>query len=285
MAFGYKTQPGLYSSRTSCPSYVKMNYIKIFVALLASTSFVSAAAHPEAGVNGICTVDFETLNRLIPEGDRPDEMVAAFGGCWAFTMQFMDVFQQMITHGRLESLQACLPQINFPNDDQRGTVLTALLYRAIQSGNMQIADFLLTLGFDIQHTELWDRLPWNREDTLQFLRRHPGHADGLAPKDSDISHVRNEEDGLTLVEMARCCEELQPGTVDPTPWLFQLLNSNLNDAEMAAVAGGILRLGALVEENVLEYVDAHFAGFPQTTQLIHQHHEAQNEEIKDPGFE
>jgi hypothetical protein len=248
-------------------------------------SFLPIAAHPDAGANGVCTVDFETVYRLIPEGDHPAEIVAAFGGCWAFTWQFVDAFQQMITHGRLGSLQACLPQVNFPDAHQRGYVLTVLLQRAIQNGNMQIADFVLNQVFDIQHTNFWDRLPWNRADTLQFLRHHPEHAAGLAPKGADFSHARNAEEGLTLVEMARCCKELQPGTINPTPWLKQVLTSDLADAETAAVAEAILGLGAVVEQNLLDYLDNHINDFPRTAEVVRLYHEIQNEEIKEPGYD
>lgn len=262
-----------------------MKYFHLFVALLASVSLVSAAAHPDANANGVCTVDYETVFRLVREGDHPGEVDAAFNDCWTYNLEFGLIFIQMIEYGRLRTFEACLPQLTFRDDGQRDYVFSALLRVALRQGNQEMAEILLSQRFTIKNEDsYWGRLRWDLEEMTQLIARHPEHFVGLAPSPADFSHLKNPGDGMVLIGLTRYYEETGPGTVDVTDLLRGLLHASLNDADVTLLAQQLLDMGALVDKQLLDRMNG-VDGNDQIKQLLSHYHDFQSNDIKEPEEE
>jgi hypothetical protein len=271
--------------QTTLPVEAGMIYFHLLVGLLFCAFLISyiAASH-EIDPNEVFLIRYEAIYRIIGERDDPGELAAAFGDCWTYTWEFYDIFKHMIAYRRLRSLKACLLQIVFPDADKRGRFLTSLLRHAVNHGNQDAVEFLLGQTFDIgraKYISFWGQFLWNAGETKKLVQRHPEHAAGLAPSSADFSHLRKGEDGLLLIELARCCEEIQPGMLDATALLHGLVDSSLGDEGKALVAQELLDMGARVEQRHLD----RSTGYDRTKQLLHLYLEFQGKEIKNPGMD
>jgi hypothetical protein len=258
-----------------------MNYFKLLVALLASASSVSASAHAKAGADEASAVDYETVFRLIRDGDHPNEVDAAFHGCWTYIRDFGLIFLQMVEYGRLGTFEVCLPQLNFRDEDQRDHVFSALLRVALRQGNREIVEFLLSQRFTLDEDSNWGRLRWSLEEMKQLIAGHPEHIVGLAPSPGDFSHLKNVGDGMILIGLTRHYQETRPGTVDVTDLLRGLLHSDLSDADATSIAQQLLDMGALVDRLLLDRMNG-VDGNNLIKELLCRYLDYQSNDVKEP---
>jgi hypothetical protein len=261
-----------------------MKYFKLFVTLLASASFVSAGmnrgyfAMERTRVNGACGINnFErdALLGIIEKGDHPEEVVAAFNGCWAYIRTSAKILHEMIEKGRLFSFGACLSRIVFADDRYRDQTLNTYFREMVERRNWEFADCVLFQKFEMYPFSYFVGLPFSLEDMEKLIRRHPEHATTIAPSPSDFRFfVKSLDDGLAFVALARCCEEVRPGTTNTTEMLENLLQSVIHDEEMVTVAQQLLDMGAKVNKRYFDYIEG-WPGYKKTQQLLRRYYDLQ----------
>jgi hypothetical protein len=188
-----------------------MNYFKLFVAVLASIPLVFSAAHPAASVDVVCTLDREALEQVIGEGDHPEKVAAAFRGCWQYTdhaAEFRYIFQKLVEHGMINSLESCLSRIGFPDQDTRDRFLWIILRSALFSDKRDIFEFALAQPINLcfpYHVPLWSITTWSLDYKRQLIRRHPEHAAALAPTYVDVLRAEDIDRVMELFGLAEIC--------------------------------------------------------------------------------
>lgn len=267
-----------------------MNLLKSFFVILAGAFLVAATAF-----------DKEALYSIIREGDHPEEIAAAFGGHWAYTGDFGTIFDEMVFRSRFRSLQACLPQVTFPDAATRDHFFKSMLVSALYCKNLQVADFLLGQEFRLTRAKayesFWPSMNWagQLEDIKKLVDAHPGRAADLAPIWCDIRSVRPAANGLAVVDLALHCYKVslgsaKPGTFAPTELLRTILESSpMRDADMAAVAGRLLDLEAKVDQELINLFKARLARYnvkyAKTLQILQTYLERQSVDVKESGMD
>jgi hypothetical protein len=231
-------------------------------------------------------LDRHAIFGIIHAGDCVDALGAAIGGCWSYAAELdEELLKETIRHSRVGSLELCLARITFPKGRrERDEVLTDLLVFALESGRIYMADRLLNQRFTIDRSRYgffaWPK-PWNTDHISGYIAGHRQHAAGLAPTPADFARIRDEEEGLQLVALARYCASMAsnwwaPMTLEATALLGGLMeNEKCSDAVMAVVADKLLLRGARLDQEHFEVLEAgktdHGRCIEKTKQVLQNH--------------
>jgi hypothetical protein len=267
-----------------------MNYFKLIVALLASASFVSAAANPRADADGVCELNLADVVQIIENGDNLAQVAEVINGCrnLVYNAVLKTCLFEMIRLREHALFHFVFPFVDFGNRGRRGndrnTSLYELLQYAVSQNNIEIIDYLLGRGLLISHMGgggLWQTAE-NLEVLRPLLTRHPEQAEYLSPTQMDMATVQNVDHARALVAATHLCDDLRgQHTFDANEWLAELAVSGIfiEDHELVPIARYLIQEeGAQLNEWIRGiFVDRR----PEALRLI----EEGEEPIKDPGVD
>lgn len=280
-----------------------MKYSRLVVSLLTTAYVVSGAAHPHPDAKDVRRLDETGRRRLfdiIRVEDNVDVLAEELGMCrMEYSTGILAMLENMMARNRTNCFDFLLQRIKYDNGLYRDIDLTHLLGVALHYSFMDFADLVLNRQFKIIHriwvvSPLFDDItapPWILAELKDLISRHPVHAEGMMPINTDMSHIETVEQALVLIELALHCDAVAASIggkqrFDPTGLLYKgiLNNTGFSDAQMAQVAQRLLELGAATTEKaqVLEYLRGHHPDYELTYGIIESF---VTEEIKEPEFD
>lgn len=266
-----------------------MNLFKLTTALLAGAALtVSAVPNPRGAVNNgnnnaVREVNLDDDNNVfrilmaVRDGDRPEEF--GLEGCSvAYTPDCLSILNFMTTMKRHVSLGYFLERLRFEDAAKRNRVLTHVLHCVTNENSLEMARVVLAQEFEIQRDDShfwWSpgmEASWDLDAWKGLIAEHPERAASLTPRPEDMYTVKKAADALFLIDLALYCDEIS-GAVrfDPTAMLCRFLfDTRLGDADMAAVVGRLLELGAARNDAVWDLLARYHPDHVQSLELLLQ---------------
>jgi hypothetical protein len=269
-----------------------MNYFKLTVALLGSTSLVFAAANPRADENGVCHFDYLdelNLESIVKQGDDPAPLETMIQGCRTLSYRKKTEFRlhEMILWHRQAQFRLIFPIVNFEGaESTRNRILCELLRTAFHHHNIEVAEYLMGQpGLTLEPGFFDSRVLWattygnNLDEVRQLFQRHPAYIAAFAPDRSDIVRAQNLEEARRLVAFTRVYDDLtDQHTFEAARWLEELATSGffLLERDVAEIANYLIQEeGAPFDQHIRGLL----AGRPRVLDWL----EDWNQDVKDPG--
>lgn len=273
-----------------------MNISKFVISVGAICAFVLAMPY-RVEDNGVCELiaaDYARLGEIIKTESNPELTIAdwlgecrfkATPGLTSFLLSickkgnymlynffydrinfeyherkvFLDSFLSLaFANNESQLFKFFFQQRNF-SLEERDQKSTHFLFEAIQGDKMDIADFMLTQDFRINHYDAYSRQQMYHEKLAEIkglVSRHPKQAAKMAPRIGLFRTAMTLQLTLSLVELARYCVEQSQGPNESVTFDTRVLvkaiaqNSCLSDDEKIQVVTFLRILGAGVNEEV-----------------------------------
>lgn len=272
-----------------------MNYFGFVITVFISISFISSSPYPSGSTIVNCEITanvYSEVAAISKTVDDKERIAQIFEGCDALVYcdEAFNLLHKLVRKGKSECFKFLFNLIGVKRIPAQN--ISWLLKDAVFYGHIDIADFMLSTGFKLEH-KFWfwrssKNSPRNVESLKKLISAHPEYVAGLSPIDKDNAVINSLEEGLVLIELARYCDEISGlKKFQSTDFLRAVLLTNfrLDDRELAKVITHFLfEEGVDMSKELLDKFNERHPDYTRCREILLSYLEFENQP-KEPGME